>query len=177
MWLVVWLAGCSADTWQLGDRTIALSRDGALHAEHPQGASIDGLRFTSGTGSAVITSQLGSTRFDEVEATLSESAGFGKVRDDVHSLVFPVVDDSGATLLLDASARVEVDLCASGSRYGMTAWQGAPLRLALYAAADPVGVLSAYSDDVGRPALPPPWVFGPWNDAIRGADRVREGAY
>jgi alpha-glucosidase (family GH31 glycosyl hydrolase) len=32
------------------------------------------------------------------------------------------------------------------------------------------------SDITGRPDLPAPWVFGPWNDAIRGSERVREVA-
>jgi alpha-glucosidase (family GH31 glycosyl hydrolase) len=79
-------------------------------------------------------------------------------------------------LLLDASGRVDVDLCASSDRFSMTAWQSGTVRLAVYAAPDPVGVIAAYTADVGRPALPPPWVFGPWNDAIHGADRVREVA-
>ncbi len=274
IWLVG-LAACGRDTFALGEWTLELSQDGAIAVSHPQGAALNGLRLTSGTGSAEIQSQLGAFRFDAVQSDLEPAAGFGRVHDSDHLLVVPVVDASGATLgtleiadhddrldllwspaagnrtgfaadcgpdehflglgshafdvdhvgeafglfttepgvgksasdaypedwfktgtrhatsfpvpfalrpqvpmglLLDASARVDADLCATSDRFSMTAWQGGPLRLALYAAADPVGVLSAYTKDVGRPPLAPPWVFGPWNDAIRGADRVREVA-
>lgn len=275
MWLAIWLTGCGRDTWALGEWTVSLARDGAIAISHPDGASLEGLRLTTGTGSATITSQLGSFRFDAVEADLDDSRGFGKVHDDAHGIVAAVVDAAGTVigaftvtehgdrldlvwtpnagdragfsadcgpdehflglgshafdvdhvgeafglfttepgvgksssdqypedwfatgtrhatsfpapfalrpqlpmgLLLDATARVDADLCATSDRFSLTAWQGGPLRLALYAAPDPVGVIAALTADIGRPALPPPWVFGPWNDAIRGPDRVREVA-
>ncbi len=80
-------------------------------------------------------------------------------------------------LLLDASGRVTVDNCAADpDRFQWVAAQGGAVRIAAYAATSPVGVIQAFTADVGRPPLPPAWTFGPWNDAVHGADRVREVA-
>lgn len=77
-------------------------------------------------------------------------------------------------LLLDVDARVEVDLCATDpSRFSALAWTR-ELPLLVVLADTPLSVvrkLPALHGDA--PTLPPPWVFAPWNDAIRGQDRVR----
>jgi alpha-glucosidase (family GH31 glycosyl hydrolase) len=74
--------------------------------------------------------------------------------------------------VLETDRRVEVDLCATQpDRFAWTAWDGS-LHLRLVAAGKPLDVVAALSQWTGRPALPPPWVFGPWVDAIRGNDRV-----
>lgn len=79
-------------------------------------------------------------------------------------------------LLLDVPSRVDADLCASDpARFSLAAWQGSA-RLVVFAGARPRDAIAALTAHTGRPALPPPWVFAPWNDAVRGSARVREVA-
>ncbi|MBN2800827.1 MAG: hypothetical protein JXX28_16950 [Deltaproteobacteria bacterium] len=79
-------------------------------------------------------------------------------------------------LLFDVPERVDLDLCATDpGRFSLQSW-GRGARVVIFAEPGPVEVLQALTAQTGRPPLAPPWVFGPWNDAIRGADRVREVA-
>ncbi len=139
---------------------------------------------------------LGSHAFDvdhvgETFALWTSEPGIGKSDSDEypedwfatgtrHSTSFPapiaVRPQLPMGILLDAKGRTEVSLCDGSDRWSMVAWQEGGVRIAAYPAADPVGVIQRITDDLGRPALPPAWTFGPWNDAIRGADRVREVA-
>jgi alpha-glucosidase len=97
-----------------------------------------------------------------------------------HASSYPVPfvlrPDARSGLLVDTTARVDVDLCASDERIDALAWSDARLRVVLFAGPTPLDVVSTLSAWSGRPPLPPPWVFAPWNDAIRGSDRVREVA-
>lgn len=80
-------------------------------------------------------------------------------------------------LLVDSTARVEVDLCASDTgRFSAVAWQGGTLATVLFAGWSAVDPIRSFSEHTGRYELPPPWVFAPWNDAVRGPERVREVA-
>ncbi len=82
----------------------------------------------------------------------------------------------GQGLLVDTRSRVEVDLCASDpGRFSTTAWE-AGTSFVVFAESDAGASVEALMRHTGRPELPQPWVFAPWNDAIRGSDRVREVA-
>lgn len=79
-------------------------------------------------------------------------------------------------MLLDTTARVEVDLCAADSgRMALVAWDPSPT-LRLFAADDALGVVEALTAHTGRPRRLPDWALAPWNDAVRGSARVREVA-
>ncbi len=75
-------------------------------------------------------------------------------------------------------SRVEVDLCDTDpDRFRLTSWEEQGLRFALTSGEGPLEVVQHLARDVtGTPDLAPPWAFAPWNDAIRGEDRVREVA-
>ncbi|MCB9745054.1 MAG: hypothetical protein H6740_20870 [Alphaproteobacteria bacterium] len=96
-----------------------------------------------------------------------------------HSASYPVPfflrpqgDPLGLSVL--TSARVEVDLCRSG-QLELVAWES-DLSLLVTAAETPLRVVERHAQATGLPLLPPDWAFAPWNDAVRGADRVREVA-
>lgn len=77
-------------------------------------------------------------------------------------------------LLVDTTARVDVDLCATDpARFSAVAWSGETLRLSWITGDSALDVVQNYTDRVGRQSIASPWVFGPWNDAIRGVDQVR----
>ncbi len=79
-------------------------------------------------------------------------------------------------LLADTTARVEVDLCASDpDRFGVEVWS-AQASFLLISGDGPLDVVQGLTDHIGRIDLPRPWVFAPWNDAVRGPDKVREVA-
>ena len=79
-------------------------------------------------------------------------------------------------LWLDTSSRVEVDLCSTDAdRFQATVWDST-LRVYLIAESSPIDTVAHLTRYTGRPDLPKEWVFGPWLDAIRGSDRVREVA-
>ncbi len=80
-------------------------------------------------------------------------------------------------LVAETTARVEVDLCATDKEtFSMTLWEPGEARFVLLAGETPLDLLEAKSARYGRIDLPPPWVFAPWNDAVRGAARVEEVA-
>lgn len=77
-------------------------------------------------------------------------------------------------VLLDANGRVEVDLCASdAARFSLVAWSEDTVQARFAAAETPVAALGELVRSLGpEPALPAPWVFTPWGDAIRGPGEV-----
>jgi alpha-glucosidase len=81
---------------------------------------------------------------------------------------------SNQGILLDTPARVDVDLCATDpTRFSAVAWADAPLRISWITGDSPLDVVQNFTDHTGRRPLSAPWVFGPWNDAIRGIDEVK----
>lgn len=79
--------------------------------------------------------------------------------------------------LIDSTGRLEVDLCSSDpERWQLTVWDGPQLSTVLIAEDSPLEVVEGLTRYTGRPELPEGWVFAPWNDAVRGAERVREVA-
>ncbi len=99
-----------------------------------------------------------------------------------HSSSYPVPmlvrPQQAHALVAVTPARVEVDLCKSReSRFRMTTWDDRSVRFALVSGSGPLEVVEHTNRDVfGLPELPPAWAFAPWNDAIKGEDRVREVA-
>jgi alpha-glucosidase (family GH31 glycosyl hydrolase) len=80
-------------------------------------------------------------------------------------------------LLFETNGRVEMDLCHSDSgRFSATIWDEDSANIVLFADTDPVRILQQHAAWVGRPELPPPWAFAPWNDAIRGVANVLDVA-
>jgi sulfoquinovosidase len=94
-----------------------------------------------------------------------------------HANPFPVpavISSRGSAWLVDTYAYANFDLCKErGDRITIEAWEG-ELRFHLFAGPTPLQALSRMTEFVGRPALPPPWAFAPWNDAIKGPEVVRE---
>ncbi len=79
-------------------------------------------------------------------------------------------------LLVDTSARLEADLCASDSeRFSLTSWTGAA-RWLLISGEGPLQVVEELTAHTGRVQLPPPWALGVWNDAVHGSEEVRAAA-
>lgn len=87
----------------------------------------------------------------------------------------PVVTTSrGTALLVDTPAFARFDLCATEPDVAAFEVFEDTLRLHVFAGDDPLDALARMTRVRGRPPMPPPWVFAPWNDAIFGSDAVRE---
>ncbi len=97
-----------------------------------------------------------------------------------HATSFPVPfmlrPQHGQGILFDTYGRVDVDLCASTNRFEMVAWQDGAAKIRLISGGTPTAAIQELSANTGLPSLPEPWVFGPWNDAIKGSARVTEVA-
>jgi alpha-glucosidase (family GH31 glycosyl hydrolase) len=172
--------------------------DGVLVLDWSPGLANSGrVGFTADCGSDPHFLGLGGHAFDvdhagEAFSLWVSEPGIGKVDTDVppddwyvrgtrHATSFPVPfllrPEQSAGLLLDTTARVDLDLCASDpDRFSAAAWTGGPLRVAWLVDDAPMDPVATLARSTGAPDLPPPWVFMPWNDAIRGSDRVREVA-
>jgi len=86
------------------------------------------------------------------------------------------VSNKGVAFVLDTSAYSIVDVCASDEdKVTIEVWEPS-LRLHVFVGADPLDALAKMSAFVGRPRVPPPWAFAPWNDAIKGEQIVRDFA-
>lgn len=77
-------------------------------------------------------------------------------------------------LLVDTAARVDLDLC-TGERWTVAPWVG-EVSFVIVDGASPLDVLERRTRQAGTPPQPPSWALAPWNDAVRGQDRVREVA-
>ena len=56
----------------------------------------------------------------------------------------------------------------------MLSWEDRTLRTLLFVADNPTGVIQQRNTLTGLGTLAPPWVFGPWLDAVRGSTSVRD---
>jgi alpha-glucosidase (family GH31 glycosyl hydrolase) len=92
-----------------------------------------------------------------------------------HSSSFPqpffLFPEIPAGLELQTSARIEADLCSTGS-LNLTAWDSMA-SLLLFTGNSPLQIIERHALSQGEPMIPPDWAFAAWNDAIRGVDRVR----
>ncbi|TNE86366.1 MAG: hypothetical protein EP330_21740 [Deltaproteobacteria bacterium] len=83
----------------------------------------------------------------------------------------------GQGVLVDTTSRVDLDLCAADpERFEAVAWEPGSLTLTVFAEPTPLQAVQQLTAWTGRPAVPPVWAFGPWNDAVRGEQRVRDVA-
>ncbi|MCB9758470.1 MAG: hypothetical protein H6739_01385 [Alphaproteobacteria bacterium] len=75
-----------------------------------------------------------------------------------------------------SGGRVVADLCASSELvWALEAWDD-ELDLLITAGDTPLEVVERHTLATGAPVVPPDWAFAPWNDAVRGSERVREVA-
>jgi alpha-glucosidase len=82
------------------------------------------------------------------------------------------VSSEGVAFVLDTSAYAIADMCATDvEQVTLEVWEPA-LRLHVFVGSDPLDALAKMSAFVGRPRVPPPWAFAPWNDAIKGEENV-----
>ncbi len=87
------------------------------------------------------------------------------------------LSNRGYVAALEFDGRSIFDLCAAdASRVRMEAWAG-KVKLWLYAGTPPQALERATAGILGRPRKPPAVSFAPWNDAIYGAQTVRQTAY
>lgn len=98
-----------------------------------------------------------------------------------HATSFPMPwalrTQQSAGILIDTTDRVDVDLCHTDpSRLQMGAWQHRALRIVLIAGDSSLDAVKRMVIATGLPNLAAPWVFAPWNDAIKSPERVRQVA-
>lgn len=97
------------------------------------------------------------------------------IRGNKHSTYAPipaVTTSRGTAWVLDTYAYSVFDLCATDpAAVTLEAWEG-ELRFHLFEGPTPLEALARMTDFVGRPKMPPPWAFAPWNDALFGSDNV-----
>jgi sulfoquinovosidase len=96
-----------------------------------------------------------------------------------HQTYFPepfFVSSRGFGLSADTTNRSVFTLCSErDDAWRVEAWEGT-LSLHFFYGPAPADVLRRHSDLVGRPPVPPPFAFAPWNDALFGSDNVRQVA-
>lgn len=117
--------------------------------------------------------------------------GIGKVDDDVqpedwfitgtrHATSYPLPfllrPELPMGLLASTWARVDLDLCASDpQQYQLGVWEST-LSLYVIGGDEALDVVQTQALAAGGVAVPPDVAFGPWNDAVLGAERVAEVA-
>ena len=73
-------------------------------------------------------------------------------------------------------SRVEMDLCKTDpTQWSLTTWNR-KMDILLYTAPTPLEIVEMRTQDHGGVTVPPDWAFAPWNDAVMGAEKVREVA-
>ena len=96
-----------------------------------------------------------------------------------HSTHTPIpffVSNHGYGLMLDSQRRSVFALCSeSADAARVEAWEP-EMRLRLFYGPGPKEVIEAFTEQVGRPRVPPAFAFAPWIDAIFGSDNVRRVA-
>jgi alpha-glucosidase len=116
---------------------------------------------------------IGKTDNDDLPPTLWQLVG----RRHTTQVPIPaVVTSRGTAWLLDTYAYAVFDLCKERTdRVSLEAWEGT-LRFNLYTGPTPLKALEELTRHMGRPRLPAPWAFAPWNDAVHGTQSVRDFA-
>lgn len=74
------------------------------------------------------------------------------------------VSSHGYGLYMQTSRYVSYDLARDGAQWSFRAHTGrdGALSYTVIARPQPWQIVSAFTEKTGKPALPPPWVFGPW---------------
>lgn len=178
--------------WPAGDDLLELQLDGTTGANRA--------RVTFGCPSNAVFLGGGAQAFDvdhagEAFPLWVSEPGIGKSDTDLypddwyvegtrHSSSFPspffLQPDSGhgapVGVGVETWARVDADLCSTDpSRWSLANWDRS-LYLLVVAGDTPLDVVGRHALAAGRPMIPPDWAFAPWNDAIRGTDRVMQVA-
>ena len=81
------------------------------------------------------------------------------------------LSNQGYVAWLDTSSMVRFRL--SANRLEATIWSASATGQIL-TFTDPLEGLEQSSAILGRPSLPPPWIFCPWNDSVGGEDHARD---
>ena len=83
---------------------------------------------------------------------------------------------AGFSALVGTDVYSDLDLCkTSAERWSLRSYGEAP-SFVLLPGATLRDRLQALGELVGRPTMPPPWTFAPWNDAVGGPARLHEVA-
>jgi alpha-glucosidase (family GH31 glycosyl hydrolase) len=93
-----------------------------------------------------------------------------------HQSYFPVpffVSSRGYGVRGDTTHKSIYAMCSEAdSMWRVEAWEGT-VAFHLFYGTDPLDVIRLHTTLDGAPPSPPPFVFAPWNDAIRGSANVR----
>ncbi len=97
-------------------------------------------------------------------------------RHSTHTPMPIYLSSAGYALALDTTAFARFSFCdEADNRVRLEAWEGR-LRLRFFGGASPLATLEQLTGWTGRPALPPPFAFAPWLDAMYGSENVRRVA-
>ncbi|MBI5502688.1 MAG: hypothetical protein HY907_20750 [Deltaproteobacteria bacterium] len=93
-----------------------------------------------------------------------------------HTPIPIFLSSRGYALLLDTPTRSIFDFCSTDSARGrIEAWEGR-MHVRILRGAGIAQAIGRMTAEVGRPDLPPMWVFAPWLDALYGPENVRRVA-
>ncbi len=110
--------------------------------------------------------------------------GRGLITGDEHTVYYPMpwwLDWRGFGVLIDTTARVDVDLCASETdvawievehRDPAATTEQRSLRALVLHGPTPRDLVGQLGDRTGRPPVPPAWAFSPWIGMQGGRDAV-----
>ncbi|MBI5487455.1 MAG: hypothetical protein HY905_08995 [Deltaproteobacteria bacterium] len=97
-------------------------------------------------------------------------------RHQTHTPIPIFVSSRGYALMLETPVRSIFDFCSTDTGRGrLEAWDGR-IRIRIFRGADAGQAIERMTAAVGRPDLPPMWVFAPWLDALYGSENVRRVA-
>ncbi|MEE2836159.1 MAG: TIM-barrel domain-containing protein [Myxococcota bacterium] len=97
-------------------------------------------------------------------------------RHSTHIPVAATVTSRGIAWAVETDAYTEVDLCLERADATAIELHEATVRLHVFDGPSPMEALKRFTGWVGRPKLPPAWVFAPWNDAVFGEENVQRFA-
>lgn len=110
------------------------------------------------------------------EQGIGRDGGTRQLAGDAHTTYFPMpyyLDARGFGVLVRTEHRVEADVCATDPS---VAWlevvDGAPFEMVVFHGPTPLDVIAQLGEEVGRPALPPEWAWGPWISKQGGRDAM-----
>lgn len=117
----------------------------------------------------------------EVFSLWSQEQGLGRNSNsifagDEHTTYFPMpwwLDWRGFGVLIDTTARTNVDLCATDpARAWIEVEHGESFSARVFHGPTARDVVTQLGDVTGRPPMPPSWAFSPWIGMQRGRDAV-----
>jgi sulfoquinovosidase len=86
------------------------------------------------------------------------------------------VTSRGTAWRIETDLHTNLDVCKTDAQiFDIEVWES-NLELHLFDGPSPLEARARMTEHTGRPPMPPPWAFAPWNDAIFGTDSVLEFA-